>query len=191
MTLHEAIALAQAAGTIVTDDRLAVLYELAGSAPVGEFWECGVYQGGTAKMLAQFGRTLRLFDTFTGMPPVDEVDWHRPGDFADTSLEGVSAKLKDSPGDIRIYPGWFPATFPIDHGPIAFAHVDADIYSSVKACATSIWPHLVLGGAILFDDYGFPTCPGAKLAADEFVTANGLKLDLPGTGQAILRKLCV
>src|SRR5688572_25071213 len=58
--------------TLVSADRCYVLYSLASQAlhVEGEFWECGVYRGGTAHLLADVisssGRekTLRLFDTF-------------------------------------------------------------------------------------------------------------------------------
>lgn len=66
----------------------------------GEFWECGVYRGGTAALLARVlesgeqpgSRRLRLFDTFTGLPEPDpQRDLHRKGDFSDTSVERVTA----------------------------------------------------------------------------------------------------
>ena len=190
MNLDTAIAAAESASTIVTRDRLAVLYELAHSAVPGEFWECGVYRGGTAKLLAEFNRRLRLFDTFTGMPPVAHVDWHQAGDFGDTSCEEVRQKLKGCRARVSIYQGWIPDTFPHHavHDPIAFAHIDVDIYASVKACCWHIWPRLAIDGVLLFDDYGFTTCPGAKLAVDEFCKEHDLQLELPGTGQAIVRK---
>jgi O-methyltransferase len=51
-----------------------------------------------------------------------------------------------------------------------------------------IWPRLVSGGFIVFDDYGFPTCPGAREAVDEFFDAkDSIPLCLP-TGQAIVFK---
>ena len=85
--------------TLVSRERLYVLYALALNAIQlqGDFWECGIYKGGTAKMLAELlaahgrpGLKLHLFDTFSGMPKTDEeVDIHRKGDFADTNLEDV------------------------------------------------------------------------------------------------------
>ena len=78
--------------TLVGPDRCYVLYTLARQALAtldGEVWECGVYKGGTAAMLARLvadggrGHALRLFDTFAGMPATDAVrDLHQGGDFS-------------------------------------------------------------------------------------------------------------
>jgi O-methyltransferase len=55
-------------------------------------------------------------------------------------------------------------------------------------CLNFIWPRLSQGGFIVFDDYGFPTCPGARAAVDEFFHAKDFRpLCLP-TGQALVFK---
>ena len=62
----------------------------------GEVAECGVYKGGTAKILAELvpDRPLHLFDTFCGMPETDPSrDLHKAGDFADTTLESVRDRI--------------------------------------------------------------------------------------------------
>jgi len=56
----------------------------------GDVAEVGVYKGGTARLLAKTfertGKTVHLFDTFSGMPPSDaNKDLHKEGDFSDTS----------------------------------------------------------------------------------------------------------
>ena len=45
-----------------------------------------------------------------------------------------------------------------------FAHIDADLYSSVLFATGFIFPRLTIGGVIVYDDYGFRTCAGAKAA---------------------------
>jgi O-methyltransferase len=183
--------------TLVSPDRCWVLYCLARQAfgLGGEFWECGVYRGGTARLLAQlladdggFER-LRLFDTFAGMPETDASrDYHKQGDFADTSMEAVR-DLVGHPGRVTLHPGFIPATFAgLEDARIAFAHVDVDIYRSVIDCCEFILPRLATGGVLIFDDYGFPTCPGARRAVDEsFSITPFVPLVLP-TGQAIVFK---
>jgi len=49
-----------------------------------------------------------------------------------------------------------------------FVHVDADIYRSVLDACAFFWPRLSPGGVLVFDDYGFESCPGAKRAVDEY-----------------------
>lgn len=192
-------ALAAEAGqrTLVSPDRLWVLYSVARQALAvpGDFYEAGVFRGGTAKLLTRVleddrtGRTLRLFDTFAGMPETDAArDLHRAGVFAETSLEGVRAFVGEK--GVSYHPGFIPATFAGREGDrIALAHVDVDIHQSVADCCAFIYPRLSPGGVMVFDDYGFPSCPGARLAVDEFFAAlPEVPLVLP-TGQAVVVKL--
>jgi O-methyltransferase len=185
--------------TLVTADRCWVLYCAARQclALQGEWWECGVYKGGTARMLAQLladspraGR-LRLFDTFSGMPETDpRRDFHKPGDFADTSLQAVRERVGHGElVDVRA--GLIPATFDgLEGAAIAFAHVDVDIYQAVSDCCRFIYPRLLHGGMMVFDDYGFPSCAGARQAVDEFFAGTPLvPLVLP-TGQAVVFRSC-
>ena len=181
--------------TLVSADRLYVLYTLALNAVQlgGDFWECGVYKGGTARMLAELlsvhagpGVKLRLFDTFSGMPETNaELDLHRKGDFSDTSLEAVRGVV-GNPERVEFHPGWIPDTFRgMADSEIALAHVDVDIYRSVLDCCEFIYPRLKRGGVMVFDDYGFPTCPGARKAVDEFFAGRPESPIVLHTGQAV------
>jgi O-methyltransferase len=153
--------------TLVSRDRCLALYNLAKSCALlpGCFYECGVYKGGTAFLLAQFGKTLKLFDSFEGLPEPNEYDLHKKGDFADTNAKEVARWL--SFPNVEIHQGWLPYTFP-ETDLIAFAHVDVDLYQSVWDCCEFIVPRLAQSGVIVFDDYGFPSCPGAKKAVDDW-----------------------
>src|SRR5206468_2009973 len=86
--------------------------------------------------------------------------------------------------------GLIPVTFSdLNEESIAFAHVDVDLYSSVMSCCEFIYPRLSLGGCMVFDDYGYPTCPGARQAVDEFFIE---KPEVPlvlASGQAVVFKL--
>ena len=68
---------------------------------------------------------------------------------------------------------------------VAFAHVDVDVYQSVWDCCEFIYPRLTTGGVMVFDDYGFPTCPGARKAVDEFFANKPETPIILQTGQAI------
>lgn len=85
--------------------------------------------------------------------------------------------------------GFIPDTFRgLELARITFAHVDLDIYRSILDSLDFIWPRLTLGGFIVFDDYGFPSCPGARAAVDEFFASSAcIPLCLP-TGQAVVFK---
>ena len=71
--------------------------------------------------------------------------------------------------NITFLPGLFSDNFQhIEGEQFCFSHVDSDLYASVKECCEFLYPRVVRGGILLFDDYGFADCPGAKLAIDQF-----------------------
>jgi O-methyltransferase len=134
-------------------------------------------------------KVLHLFDTFEGMPCPDvTVDHHRKGDFADTSLDSVRRQLEGC-GDVQFYKGFFPDTAgPIQNSRFCLVHVDADIYRSVKDSCAFFYPRLEKGGIMVFDDYGFPSCPGARKAVDEFFADKPeLPVYLPSGQCAVVR----
>jgi O-methyltransferase len=180
--------------SLLSDERLQVLHQFAGAVSrlAGEAAEVGVYMGGSAFLLASIfspqKRMVRLFDTFRGIPASDDgVDIHREGDFADTTLPGVAEYLQGF-DNITFHPGVFPAsvTPEANAAGYCFVHVDADIYRSVSDCCAFFFPRLVQGGMMLFDDYGFATCPGVRRAADEFFADKPHKPIYLPTGQALV-----
>ena len=128
----------------------------------GDFWECGVDRGGSARLLANIvrgsGKRLHLFDTFSGMPAADpSIDYHSDGDFPGVPLEFVRSMVGDE-GEVEIHAGLIPDTFEeMADAQIAFAHVDVDLYESTKRCCEFIYPRLSRGGVMVIDDYGRPT----------------------------------
>lgn len=182
--------------TLLTAERLWIVYSLARQALAtkGDFLEAGVYRGGSARLLrhvvesARDRPVLHAFDTFKGMPSTDpKHDRHRESDFRDTSLEAVSRFVgKDR---VEYHPGFMPETFRgLEGERFAFAHIDVDIYKSIRDCCAFVYPRTPAGGVMLFDDYGLPSCPGARAAVDEFFAD---KPEFPlvlRTGQAIVVK---
>ena len=165
----------------------------------GDVLEAGVWKGGTAKVLADTIRVkntldtarteLHLFDSFSGMKEVDLVeDRHNTTDFSDTSLESVK-NFVAAEDLAHYYPGWLPQTFEgLENLEFCFCHIDLDLYKSIKDCLDFVYPRLASGGVIIFDDYGYASCPGALKAADEFFqdkTENVLSLH---TGQGLIIK---
>jgi len=160
----------------------------------GEIWECGVYKGGTALLMKllrdDFMKNSRicLFDSFEGMPETHVFrDVHKAGDFADTSLESVK-RLVGIEG-VAYHAGFIPSTFEgLNSDAIAFAHIDLDLYDAILESCKFIYPRLVKGGVMVFDDYGFPSCPGARIAVDEFFLEKAeFPLVMP-SGQCVVMK---
>lgn len=178
MTKKEFIYRAKRFNTLVDRFRLAKLYKYC-SMTTGEIWECGVYKGGTANALAGFGRTLRLFDTFEGMPEASKYDnFHKKGDFKVNIIPDIP--------DAYIYKGLIPQTFRwLKDKKIGFAHIDVDLYQSTLDCCKFIVPRLAEDGIIVFDDYRVRTCRGVKKAIDEYFGKDIKKL---WTRQAIFIK---
>jgi O-methyltransferase len=183
--------------TLVTPDRCYVLFTLLQQALAldGDIVECGVYRGGTAAMLAKVivesgsSRKLYLFDTFGGMPETDsQRDLHVKGDFSDTSLEAVQ-RFVNQPKTVVFRKGFIPETFVgLEAHQFSFAHIDVDIYRSIIDSLEFIWPRLLSGGFIVFDDYGFPSCPGARQAVDQFFAGTKMHPLCLSTGQAVVFK---
>ena len=182
--------------SIVDRQRCFVLFQsaLQSLAVAGDAAEVGVYKGGTASLLracfSGSGRTLHLFDTFGGMPAVDSArDKHEAGDFSDTSLEEVRAFVGEG-DDVEFHQGTSPGTATAVEGrSFALAHIDADIYPSVLSSCEFFYPRLNAGGIMIFDDYGFRSCPGARSAVDEFFAALPEVPLYLATGQCIVHKL--
>jgi hypothetical protein len=113
--------------------------------------EFGVYEGTTAKYIFENcdGRKLYLFDSFEGLPE----DWNkhfRKGDFRLKNLPNL-------PKDSIIYKGWFNKTIPNFikrlKEPLAFIHIDSDLYSSAKDVLFGLNDKIIPGTVILFDEF--------------------------------------
>ena len=180
--------------SLVTPDRMFMLLQwldFALAAP-GEVAEFGVWRGGTALLLHErlaTRRTLHLFDSFTGLPQANPAkdNFHREGDLADTSEEAVRNLLGTG---VIIHSGQFAETvMDVTDQRFCFAHIDADLYSSVLFATDFIFPRLTIGGVIVYDDYGFRTCAGAKAAVDEYFAALPTRPIYLPTGQCVAIKI--
>jgi len=181
MNFKNLYASAQRLGISLCPHRAKKLYEAALTALEldGEFWECGVYQGGSAEMLlsivtAKF-RPFRLFDTFTGFTGITDADkpkgWNhmREGNMA-ASLDSVRARLGSTP---TFYPGAIPKTFKgLEGSRIAFANIDVDLYQPTRDALAFILPRMVPGGTIIIDDCGAEEWPGVEKAVREIAGDN-------------------
>lgn len=135
----------------------------------GDIAEVGVCRGGSAKLIceAKDDKPIHLFDTFEGMPDVDEID--RPkyyeGQFA-ASLEDVNKRLGGYK-NVCLYKGLFPVSSePVEHKRFSFVHLDVDTYRSTANCLEFFYPRMNQGGIIISHNY--PDSAGVAKAFDEF-----------------------
>ena len=69
----------------------------------------------------------------------DGLDFHKVGDFGDASLADVRALIPDAQIVVGDACETLPAT---DTGPVAFAHLDVDQYTTHRACINELVPRL-------------------------------------------------
>jgi O-methyltransferase len=132
--------------------------------------EVGVWRGGTAavigKKLSSLNSTVNFYlaDTFTGVAKASIEDaFYTGGEHADTDVNFVSKFLSPFYENYKILQGVFPndtANLISGEEVFSFCHVDVDVYESAKDIVEWIWNRLIIGGVIVFDDYGFHTCNG-------------------------------
>lgn len=160
----------------------------------GDIVECGCYKGASAYLMCRALRgtnaLVHLFDSFEGLSSPDSRDgdyWVR-GALAVTE-DSVHETLKEF-DNYRVYKGWIPGRFPeMRVQPVRFLHIDVDLYGPTYDSLTFFYSRLERGAMVLFDDYGFSTCPGAKEAADEFFADKPERIAMLPTGQAFAIKL--
>jgi O-methyltransferase len=144
----------------------------------GKLIQIGVWRGGTGALIARkvslcgIDETVYLCDTFTGIVkagPNDPV--FRNGDLATTSLHQVEQLVhgRMQLENVIILPGIFPdqtAAMLADQQ-FRFCHIDVDVYQSAKEIGEWIWSRMVVGGIVIYDDYGFKGCAGVTAWVEE------------------------
>lgn len=167
---------------MICDDRLA-LHQLAleHASLQGLMLEFGVKRGATIRNIAALtAATVHGFDSFEGLPE----DWAgtsmRKGKF---SIRGALPKV---PPNVVLHPGWFNETLPdfvrAQQGPVAFVHIDSDLYSSAQTIFETLGDWLIAGSVIVFDEYfNFPAWEQHEFKAfQEFVAAHRVHYDYLG-----------
>jgi O-methyltransferase len=141
----------------------------------GAIVEVGVWRGGTGAIMAsraaQLGiaETLYLCDTWEGVVKTTDVDtYYRDGKHDDTSLDIVTRLVSElGLTNVTTLQGIFPdeTADRIEEDTFRMAHID--VYQSAKDVFDWVWPRLSPHGVVVFDDYGFPACPGVAKFVDE------------------------
>jgi len=163
----------------------------------GDLAEIGVYQGNTARILAEAarssGRHLYLFDTFEGFHSQDLRGPDRtgvPGHFGDTSLETVKAFVGTH--GVEYIVGRFPESLTQRPIPQQFSivHLDCDLHDPMLAGLTFFYPRLSPGGLLILHDYSSGHWSGGCQAIDAFMADKPERLVLmpDKSGTAIMIK---
>ena len=119
----------------------------------GLLMEFGTYKGDSINQLAKLrpGKHFYGFDSFVGLPEA----WAggvRKGAFS------TNGKLPRVRSNVQLIQGFFEESLPpfIKEGkndPVAFVHVDCDLYSSTRTVLNLLKPRFVVGTVLVFDEY--------------------------------------
>jgi O-methyltransferase len=143
----------------------------------GDNCEFGVFTGHTAVLIAALSPTkpLWLYDSFEGLPDLQEGDTTNPGSFFKGAMKSywtevtetfTAAKVLHRP---IITAGQFNKVTPEQLPPqIAFAHIDCDLQQSVTDALKLVWARMAPRGIVVIDDFRHPELPGVERAVKDF-----------------------
>lgn len=189
--------------TMVDEYRCYELWQLVAESRKlnGALIEVGVWRGGTGALIAKSAElngiknTVYLCDTFIGVPKAGAMDsTYKGGEHANTSekkvKELISGKMKLM--NTHILKGIFPDETAglVKDKQFRFCHIDVDVYQSAKDIINWIWPKMVTGGIIVFDDYGFEGCDGITKFVNEERNCKDKIVIHNLNGHAIVLKTC-
>jgi len=170
--------------TIFADRWDLLSFALGAASKDGLALEFGVGDGGSLRHLTVgSGRQFHGFDSFEGLPEAWSGTFERAGKF---SRRGV---LPQVPANVTLHKGWFDKTLPeflrAQTGPVAFLHVDCDLYSSTKTVLEHLEPRLGPGVVIVFDEYfNYPNWERHEFKAfQEFIRDSGFAYRYLGFAQ--------
>lgn len=164
-------------------DKYALLEHSLGAVDVHSeafYCEFGVYKGTTINYIAEKAaeHAIHGFDSFDGLPQTWRTGFVE-GTFKMSGLPSVRQNVK-------LHKGWFDESLPVwaeaNSGPIAFMHLDADLYSSTKTVFDILGDRIVPGTVIQFDEYfNYPGWQdGEHRAFGEFVESRRIEFEYLG-----------
>lgn len=113
--------------------------------------EFGVFHGKTIRMIADQWPEAKVhgFDTFQGIP--EQWGAEPAGSYSTHGL------LPEAPDNVEYHEGLFSATLPAftsqHRGPVRFANIDCDLYSSTVDVFDALHERIVPGTVLVFDEY--------------------------------------
>ena len=144
----------------------------------GALMEVGVWRGGTGGLIGKAAEkngitdNVYLCDNFEGLVKIGPKDcFYKGGELKNSSeaivLDLIQKKLELK--NVKLLKGIFPdetAHMVSDHK-FRFCHIDVVLYESAKDIIDWIWDKMVVGGVVVFDDYGFRHCSGITNLVNE------------------------
>lgn len=142
----------------------------------GDLLEIGVWRGGSGALIckaaeeAKISNKVYLCDTFRGVVKCTEHDhYYKGSEHSDTSMEIVMDLIEHlNICNVEVCQGIFPDDMieVFRTKKYRFVHIDVDTYQSAKDIFEFVWENVVVGGIVVFDDYGFETTNGVTELLD-------------------------
>ena len=133
----------------------------------GMFLEFGVCSGKTVNFIAALNPHKKIFgfDSFEGLPE-DWTEQCKRGVFSFKQSDFLPPVLHN----VEIVKGWFSEVLPvfleIHRSPVAFLHIDCDLYSSTSCVFQNLFDCIQPGTIIVFDElYNYPGFENHELKA--------------------------
>jgi hypothetical protein len=187
----------------LTASKSATIFKLLGmvvkAGIPGDIAEFGVFRGETTLGMAKFlkgleieDRKIHLFDTFEGLPDPDPEDlgdiepdaWKHYEEYYG-SLRAVKGMMHGYEEYCVYHKGPFFDFFNFDT-PLAFAHIDPDLYQGVADAIKICTNVMTMGGGIVIDDYD-TSWSGVKIAVERHLSL--VKWHIVGSGSGQLAAL--
>lgn len=126
-----------------------LLWSLAQAKNPGLLAEFGVRRGTSIRVLAGgTEQTIHGFDSFVGLP--------EPWVKAPAGVLTAGGELPEVPANVTLHAGWFEDSLPsflaAHEGPLSFANIDCDIYSSSRTVLWALADRIRPGTILLFDE---------------------------------------
>ena len=153
----------------------------------GDFVELGCHAGQSAALLRRImndnnsSKSLHVYDSFAGLPELTTEDGNTTiyskgwGTVPEKAVLSNFKRHNLQPPIAHV--GFFETTLLTElPEKIAFAHLDGDLYESIRLSLEHVYPRLSRGAVCLIDDYCDPDAhncwnelPGVKRACDEYL----------------------
>jgi len=144
---------------------------------VGNFIEVGTYEGNSSKLISFVSnlanKNFITIDTFDGLSKLSRYDTTFFKHQFTSNYENIKNELNKY--NITVIKGESPTIINDYNEPIAFVHLDVDIYDSCKNNILFFYNKISNGGKILIHDIN---ATGIKMAIKEFQTENNIKLNI-------------
>ena len=142
----------------------------------GALLEVGAWRGGSGCIIAKaadlcgIAERVYLCDTFQGVVKAGAMDTRYKGSEHRAVKAEVEALVhRMNVFNVEVLSGIFPdeTGAALSDMQFRFAHLDVKVYQSTKDALDWLWPRLIPGGMVVFNDYGTYGCEGVTRLVNE------------------------